>query len=393
MFSFAASAQSFNSYSYFTQATQNRPGAAPEVDQNRLVQAGLNQGLKKGLGVELAPPAPQAAKAVQPIEFNVDEVVDNVLQFVEKRIQQAKSQGASESELNQMYDQARAGVEQGFSEARDVIQSFGKLDDDLSESIDEAEEGIYEGIDDLQESNNRVDTPVVQNSTPSESDSESVPGTNGLEGLDKLNYRAGYASRTEQFEFELVTQEGDVVSITAYQSQSVAAEQYRARGEDGRLQVSAFEKNYSSSFEYVLQGDLNDDEKAAIADLLSQIDQLSTEFYQGDLDKAFDMALQLKGDPDEIARFSLNLSQQQTVAYEEVRYNRGVPGYAQDALPRGLAEPLADFAAGVREAFESFRELNQPQSLLKQLFDQFDARQNMQALLDPLLGRLSAEDA
>lgn len=347
-----------------------------------IVGATFSQGLKNGLGVEL-----KDDERVNPAlpSFDVSAVVDNVMKFVENRVRLAESDGATEDELEGMLDAARSGVESGFSQAREQIEALEKMNEPLAKNIDQAETGIYDRIDRLQENvipPKEQDRGVIDNIRSSSR--ELAPRQ-----TESASYVKAYQRNSESFQFELTTQDGDTVKISASSDQRYSAEGLQARGEGGSIRYASSEQSSQFGYRLSVEGDLDKQELKAIEDLLSQINALSEEFYNGDLDTAFNMALEINSDPSEIAQFSLNLSQQSVTAVES-GYYRSSPGYQSGGLPRGIAEPLADFASGVRDALDSANRFSQSRQLLDSLFDQFDPQQRMTALLSPLLDALKA---
>ncbi len=67
---------------------------------------------------------------------------------------------------------------------------------------------------------------------------------------------------------------------------------------------------------FSIEGDINEDEALAINDLLDQVVALADEFYYGDVEKAFNQALEIGYDSSEIAAYMLDLqlTETQTVA-------------------------------------------------------------------------------
>lgn len=402
---FSVSASLFSQSESYFQQFQSRvaPGAA---GQDAPVASSLNQGLKKGLGVELDE---QAVKPT-PKGFDIDKVVDTVMQFVESRIVGARADGASDEELEGMFSAARKGVEQGFSEAREQIIALEKMNEPLADSIDTAENRIYQGVDKLEgrllgpepgitgstlspESVKTSRSENLDSRTERESGAVGSTGRDDTPALKRFSYLEARREQSETFSFQLTTQDGDTVDISAFYNQSFSVESARIRGESGAAKYAAFDFRQSGGFDLVIQGSLDEDEKRAIADLLTQVDALATEFYQGDLQTAFQMAMELTSDPDEIAQFSLNLQQQQLSAIEYGTYRSGPRAYAQPALPRGLSEPLAEFAQGVREAFNDAERFDRPAKLLEGLFEQFDVNREMSKLTSPLLALLESNSA
>jgi len=62
-----------------------------------------------------------------------------------------------------------------------------------------------------------------------------------------------------------------------------------------------------------VQGQLSADELKAIGELVGKVDTLANEFFQGDLQQAFNSAAALGFDSSQIAGFALKLSQQESI--------------------------------------------------------------------------------
>jgi hypothetical protein len=368
----------FNKSNLFSQPIQPRVMAEENIDQDKFAHQRLGQALKDNLGVDLPP-----EKTVNETEslFDVDAVIDTVMQHVGKRIDQARANGASEDDLQSMFDAARSGVETGFKQAREQIDAINKLNDPLAEKIDSAEQGIYNGIDKLEEDTFNPQSEIVKANT--------------------IEYAKAYERTSNSFEFELTTQEGDVVKIQAMSDYQSYQEALKAQGNGSELYASYSEKSNSSGFSLLVEGDLNDEEMAAIESLMSQVNDLANEFYTGDLGTAFDMAMNLTSDADQIAEFSLDLKQSQVNAYEYgamkgEALGNGSGGYETAKLPKGLADPLANFAQGVKDAFEEANQFANSRSLLENLFEQMDqttqtlGKSQLPDLLKPMLDALNA---
>jgi hypothetical protein len=368
----------FNKSNLFSQPIQPRVMAEENLDQDKFANQRLGQALKDNLGVDMPPEKTvNESKSV----FDIDAVIDTVMQHVGKRIDQARSNGASDDDLKSMFDAARSGVETGFKQAREQIDALNKLDDPLAEKIDAAEQGIYKGIDELEEGTFNPQAEIIKANT--------------------IEYAKAYERTSNSFEFELTTQEGDVVKIQAMSNYESYQEALSAQGNGKELYASYSEQNNRSGFNLLVEGDLNDDEMAAIESLMAQVNDLANEFYTGDLGTAFDMAMNLTSDADQIAQFSLDLKQSQVSAYEygamkgEALGNNG-KGYETAKLPKGLADPLANFAQGVKNAYEEASQFANSRSLLENLFEQMDqttqslGKSQLPDLLKPMLNALNA---
>jgi len=368
----------FNKSNLYSQPVQPRVMAEENLDQDKFANQRLGQALKDNLGVDMPPEKTvNENKSV----FDIDAVIDTVMQQVGKRIDQARLSGASDDDLQSMFDAARSGVETGFKQAREQIDALNKLNEPLAEKIDAAEQGIYDGIDELEENTFNPQAEIIKANT--------------------VEYAKTYERTNNSFEFELTTQEGDVVKIQAMSNYESYQEALSASGNGKERYASYSEQNNSSGFNLLVKGDLNDDEMAAIESLMSQVNDLADEFYTGDLGTAFDMAMNLTSDADQIAQFSLDLKQSQVSAYEygamkgEALGNNG-KGYETAKLPKGLADPLANFAQGVKEAYEEASQFANSRSLLENLFEQMDqttqalGKSQLPDLLKPMLNAMSA---
>lgn len=104
---------------------------------------------------------------------------------------------------------------------------------------------------------------------------------------------------------ELLTQEGDVVRISLR-----TKEGFRAAGgyspTAAYLQVASYSK---TRFTVEVQGSLSAEERAAIDDVLSQVDAIAADFYAGDTASAFAAGAALDVDASQLAAVSLRMSQ------------------------------------------------------------------------------------
>ncbi|KZY72624.1 hypothetical protein A3742_07690 [Oleiphilus sp. HI0071] len=325
----------------------------------------FSQGLKRGLGVDVPP-----SSANDPGDkiFDVQAVVDTVSGFIEQAISKRRDEGATQTELDDLISQAREGVTQGFQLARDDIDRVGLLSDDLSDNIDAAEQGINTRIDKLEDTLKPADEGVLT----------SLSSTAFTEGRLFERSRAS-------FQFELKTQEGDRIQISAQELFQRKAQ--FSTIETDNASATSFESStrYSSAFSISVKGDLNNDEVAALDALLVQVADISDSFFAGGIEDAFNQALSLEFDSSQIAQFSLDLksSSLSVVEQTEVRTsklsNRIPEEYRPPQLPPGLQTLLADYAQQVEELLESAKAFSNKvglqdsgESLVQNLQREFD---------------------
>ncbi len=328
---------------------------------------------------------------------------NNILQFIEQRLSSEQADGASPEELEELIEQGLQGFFQGFEEAKEILKGSGELTDEAFESIVSLYHQVLDGFDALTEkyvngsgSDDSTDTgPVTDNTTAPSSDVNSVPaapaptaptgnvqslssngqvnGGQGLQFEDQFKVlgnssRSSISSlinsldvdveaatveygRKDSFSFELTTLDGDKISIEAGNTAVFYGEYGDATGSDDTDALEGFKDN--SQFAIDVTGDLDEQETAAIQDLLDQILSLSDEFYNGDVNKAYEAALDLNYDQNEIASYAVNLRQTEqysvAAAYQELQpVTDRVEPEGQDAL-----STIGDFARSVLEALNN----------------------------------------
>jgi hypothetical protein len=124
----------------------------------------------------------------------------------------------------------------------------------------------------------------------------------------------------------------------------------------------------SQSFSLSIEGDLNEDELGAINDLLGKVNDLAGQFFEGNLDVAFDQAMNMGYDAEQIGSFSLNLAQaeiqQVTQAYQTFEPNRA----SGDSGPQLLADQLLPLGNFIKDLLASLdraaADFNEPKTLL-----------------------------
>jgi hypothetical protein len=310
-----------------TEQAQDRVDLATPVRVGQMV---LYVSISKSLSLDghsfnAAPTqAPATDTAVEPSEdnplgFDYKAVAKNVLGFVTGRIRQAQAEGGDDEKLKGMLAQAQKGIEQGFGDARKELSDMGMLSEDLGKGIDKSYAVIQDGLG-----------KFAQELFGSATDATQVSSSVAVA-------QASAATRN-QGSLELTTKEGDRVTLQFDDSQQWRMQQgsaqmnrkalgaYAEVGSTGQTDGAAnsdkltassasFFYSHTASFSFSVQGDLNPDELKSIGSLVQQMGSLSDRFFSGDLQGAFDMAQQFQLDDTQLASMSLDLKQQQTVAW------------------------------------------------------------------------------
>lgn len=295
----------------------------------------------------------------------------NILTFVERQLRADVQDGASKDELESRLNAALEGFEKGFGEANDILGNNGLLSDSLNDEIGLTRDKVLSGLEQLKQQ--YIET---EETTQPPEDEGVVIETQDLRrnlGSQLANFSAAQVGEARDFSFELRTQDGDIVTINA--SALYAAQGSQASSSRDGVSVSSvnFESYEESSFSLSIEGELDEDELKAINDLLSNVNNLADEFYNGDLNVAFDKALSLGFDSDEISGFALSLTQVKSV--------RAIQAYQpeQEILkPNVMAElkPIGKFAQELAQSLTLAKEhFTEAKVLMETLFKEFEQQQ------------------
>lgn len=277
--------------------------------------------------------ATESYQAFEPL--TAEKVANNILGFIERRLRMDQADGATQEQLEARLEAGLSGFNKGFAEAQEKLKALDMLSPEIASDIDNTYELVTKGIDKLREqllggvvpkeapveSANPVSEPV---STPLEkkgaspvrksSQPEQVKPGDGVDSLEQASsqfktFAQLGAASARDFSFELTTREGDHVRIRASASQSMGmAYQATGRGDSRSVDISGAYSN-SQSFSLDIEGDLNEEELGAITDLLGKVNHLAADFYAGNLDEAWEQALHLGFDQNQIGQYSLSLTQ------------------------------------------------------------------------------------
>ena len=292
---------------------------------------------------------------------------ERILGFIERRLQRDIAEGADSEALASRLEAGLEGFKRGFADAREQLQDLGLLRGPVAQKRDATYDRVLAGVDALGEQ--YADAGTQSPAAAPLSVTPAVAGVGVASGFNQYSY-----AQRNSFSFELETADGDTVRIQADAREFRAASTRFAAVGDGEQVVTAqsFATAYGNSqqFSLSIEGELDADELAAINDLLGRVNDLSRQFFGGDLEGAFNSAVNLGYDSSEIVGFALNLSRVEvervTTAYQQFE----APGvYAGPALSSSLA-PLGDFARDLLGAVELASPFEQPRQLVRDLAEQ-----------------------
>ena len=324
----------------------------PIPDQQALLQAKLAE----RLGLE------PGALAARSSDFTPEKVAGRILDFIQGRLEIEAAAGADTAQLQELMSQARSGVEQGFAEARKILDGLGVLNGKVASDIDDTYQRIQDGLAGLDQR---------FGAAPTLSPAVAVAG-----------YQERFVAQAQSFDMQVTTRDGDRLQISVAQA-SADYSQSSVRGSiDGQGSSVTVSRQSSSlqigSFQISVEGQLDEEERVALEKLFTQVQDLSGKFYSGDLTGAFDRALALEMDGEQLASMSLRLTQttvrQATDAYSAVAQEGGQAASAVNGSLVDYAQSLLDALRSAQALTDDAR--NTLDDLLKggfSLDDRFDA--------------------
>jgi hypothetical protein len=322
-------------------------------------------------------------------DFTPEKVAGRILGFIEQRLHSEAAAGADPAKLEKLFGQAREGVEKGFAEARKILDGMGVLAGKVASDIDDTYQRIQDGLGDL---DRRFGAAAP------------ASGSLALAG-----YSERFSALAETFDLSVTTRDGDRLRISVAQaSASWSQSSFAAASNGSGAAVTASSQSGSlqiGGWQVSVEGELDAEEVKALEKLFSQVQELSNQFYAGDLAGAFDRAMALEMDGEQLASMSLRLTQtsvrQATDAYGAVAgqgasaVNGDLQNYAQGLLEalrsaEGLAQDAGGLLKDLLKGGFSFDErfdlprLEKADSLNRNLLD------GLQALLVGQLGEAAA---
>ena len=233
--------------------------------------------------------------------------------------------------------------------------------DKIDAEIDSTESLIFQGLDNLESAS--IETPRQQQIGQLVSESAS---------------RSTQFKQSSQASIEIMTRDGDKIEVNYSAIIQSASNQSYSTNQNGTSASFELSSASSSAFQFSVQGNLDAGERQAINDLLSNVGDLAQQFFNGDVQAAFNSAQELGFDSGELKSFALDFQQSTYVevaqtyqrteqisnplsALQEVDRVQGVdrgPGLAIDVLSQ-----LAQLIDQARESSV----IEQPENTIKAL--------------------------
>jgi hypothetical protein len=295
--------------------------------------------------------------------------------------------GATQEQLQTRLDAGLEGFKKGFAEAEEKLKALSMLSPEVAADIGDTYKQVMTGLDVLR-------AKFIEDTSPKASEAAVAPEVVRPAQINNIAIQEGLYEYAEarDFRFELTTQEGDKVSIRASSSLGISV----SAGRDAKGLYGNASQSSASSFELSIEGDLNESELKAINQLLGRVDKLAGQFYAGNLDEVFDKALSLGYDDQQIASYSLNLSQ---VQIQQVAVAYGAFAPTDEAQAPSLANQLAPVGDFIKDVFESINLAAQffdPQDLLldlsKKMAEKVESENTLPSAFSQFLERILAMD-
>ncbi len=335
------------------------------------------------------------AEPVEKTEPERNPYANTIFTFIEAQLRRDVADGADPEALQSRLEAGLEGFLKGYNEALAQLEGMGQLNEAVSAAVNETKVEVLEGIQALadelglavpdslsqalSEASEAVSKPVLAAEAPSDepviasenpiaqllSSPLTVADQNRVKLIEsmqatlessidtyahltpkKSSYAGRYSesnARAQSFDLQVKTQDGDLVTL------KVTAK--AASVERGSDQGGARAAHQSASTEFVVEGELDAGELKAINALLKETQAIAAKFFNGELDQAFEQAMDLTLDASELSAFVFELKQveSQTVvlapdtpnASVQPEEERGLNDYAKQWLEQAVkAEEL-----------------------------------------------------
>ncbi len=283
-------------------------------------------------------------KGLKAEDFTPQKVSDRIMSFVSGRIlseQDTKKQ-------QQLMQQARDGVEQGFAQARDILDSLSVLNGQVKDNVNKTYDLIQQGLDKLNQQITGQQDNDTDNNTSESTTAESTTA------VEQASIASSF-SRTENTRLEILTSEGDKVIVELFKNQHAQSSRSASSSADGNSLHVSRSLSASTGLSYQVDGNLNKKEQQAIDGLLNNVAKVSAQFFSGDVQDAFNYAQKMNFDNKELTKFSLNMSYQETRQAAISTYSSYQPDNSTIAQDNGnpVLQNATDFISRLDELLQN----------------------------------------
>ncbi len=282
---------------------------------------------------------PEDFKQLNAKDFSPQKVADRVTEFVALGLEQARRAGKSEEEVDNLRQQALSGIKKGFDEARNILDTMNLLTDELSTTIDDTLKLTLDGLKSL--APGATQEPI---------------GSSRTSVLAAERYQSA-----ETLSLKVKTQDGDEVTIK-FGQQSSYQSSFGGYSDDSGSAVSfSIDRSESSQYRFSVEGELDNDEIDALQSLIKDVNAIADDFFDGDVQAAFEQASEFKLDKSELASMNLKLTRSESysavAAYQQVQNLNNAnpnPGQKLGHMLNDLTGRVAAPALGFMESPAGF---------------------------------------
>ena len=320
--------------------------------------------------------------------FDFEEIAKNVLKFVGGAIKNAQNKGADLYKLNNMFEQASSGVLKGIKLAEQDLAGF--LNEEITSGISQSKTLIEDGIAKLKDDifnpqALELENPIqsIVNSTrvtyeKQESVELSIRTTEGdtvnitFEDLQQFEFnqkqlqRFSKETESDNKVVDSETFDSNPNTLAASETTKPVSDAVKRTDvnveelEQVKSDIELIKQNtifyQANTFSFSVNGELDKDELKAIGQLIADTNELAEEFFNGDIETAFNQALELGFDEQELSSFALQLTKVENTAvikaYETVsRFDSD----SVDSDPAKAVKPVADYLEKLLKVLDGAR--------------------------------------
>ncbi|MFW1678576.1 DUF5610 domain-containing protein [Pontibacter sp. JAM-7] len=267
-------------------------------------------------------------------DYSPRKVAERIAGFVADGLQQARNRGADQTELKALYQSAQAGFEQGYQEAQDILQGLTHLTEALKNSLQETYNLTQAALDEL--------NPSLQTGSH----------------FNAISSAERFAS-AQAFSMEIMTRDGDRVTIDFSNNLSQSQILASVNTDSYQVEAAGIEITANSQYHFSVVGNLSSAELASIQALVSEIGLIADDFFNGNLQQAFDQAVNLQMDKSQLMDLNVNMSQSLTYSVtsvyssiQQMEQPTDHPGrhlgQIKNNLDRFINSPKLDFLQDIR---------------------------------------------
>ena len=336
-----------------------------------------------------------ASNAVQPTQIDKpanNPFANNILNAINGQLAVDVADGATQEELQSRLEAGLSGFLSGFDEAFEQLSALSEFTGDIRGDVLSTKTQVLAGLAETAEQLGLDPSAIVQAQSDLEAQLSEHSQAAGEPETQVLNTAApslgafdAFAASQNSFRFELETADGDKIEILV---DSLKAAELHANGKGASGQVAQ-----QNQFEFRVEGELDSDELKAINDLLNQVNSVSESFFSGNVEQAFEQALSMGFDSEEIQSFSLKLTQ---TSFSQVQSTYGADT-SSPADGAARAEPsknlvhLGNFLQELEKANILAEEMGQQLSLVTELADNISKARGLgQASITDFVARLAS---